>query len=321
MTTSDFPLLFSDLIDRQMLAGYRETPATWQAYVKRAVVRDFRQTKRYTMSGAESALEAVGESGEYPAAELADGEYGYSVKKYGRKLPISWETLINDDLGAFRDLPQRLSRASRRTEQKFATGLWIDENGPHASLYTVGYGNIVTGNPPLSVAALETAIGILLTQTDDEGEPIIIEAMRLVVPQTLQITARNILDALTLELSTSGGTALQKLVTPNWMREQLSIVVDYYVPFVASNANGRTTWGLFADPSDGQPALEMGFLQGHEEPEIFIKSPNAQRVGGGTANPLDGDFDTDSVIYKLRHVMGGARMNPKMTVASNGSGS
>jgi hypothetical protein len=36
---------------------------------------------------------------------------------------------------------------------------------------------------------------------------------------------------------------------------------------------------------------------------------------------MDGDFDTDTVEYKVRHVMGGTLMDPKAAVASNGSGS
>jgi hypothetical protein len=66
----------------------------------------------------------------------------------------------------------------------------------------------------------------------------------------------------------------------------------------------------------------MAFLRGWEDPAVFIKSANARRVGGGgDIDPLDGDFDTDSVAYKVRHVLGTAVVDPKATVASNGSGS
>ncbi len=63
------------------------------------------------------------------------------------------------------------------------------------------------------------------------------------------------------------------------------------------------------------------FLRGHEEPELFIKEPNARRVGGGPVDPMDGNFENDSIDYKVRHVLGVSRIDPKATVASNGSGS
>jgi hypothetical protein len=71
----------------------------------------------------------------------------------------------------------------------------------------------------------------------------------------------------------------------------------------------------------GRPISEIGFLRGYEAPQLFMKDPDAIRVGGGAVSPLDGDFDTDSIQYKLRHVFGGTLLDTKSAVASNGSGS
>jgi hypothetical protein len=67
-------------------------------------------------------------------------------------------------------------------------------------------------------------------------------------------------------------------------------------------------------------------------PELFMKMPNqvvigegrmgpgngAMAVGGSEANPMDGDFLTDSIIYKVRHVLGGTLLDPICAVASTG---
>jgi hypothetical protein len=63
----------------------------------------------------------------------------------------------------------------------------------------------------------------------------------------------------------------------------------------------------------------MGFLRGYETPQIFMKMPNQSTVGGGPS-PMDGDFDTDSIEYKVRHIFGGVAEDFKMTVASTGAG-
>ncbi|KAA3644553.1 MAG: hypothetical protein DWQ07_14130 [Chloroflexi bacterium] len=320
LSTSDFPQLFGDILDRQVLASYREWPRTYQNYVKTATVRDFRTVKRFRVDGGEGRLDEVDEQAAYPGSSLSDDEYGYAVKKHGRRMPFSWETMINDDLDALKDVPERFGRAARRTEEYFATTLWIDANGPHASLYAAGNNNIVTSNPALSIPALQTAMTVLAAQVDAEDEPIVVETVELVVAPALRITARNILNAIQLELTESGGSSDQKLIVENWMRNEVRLSVAPYIPTVASSANGNSTWGLFANPSD-RPALEMGFLRGHTEPEVFIKAPNAMRAGGGSVEPMAGDFETDSIEYKVRHVVGGGRMDPKMTVASNGSGS
>lgn len=322
MTTDDFPLLFGDVLDRQLLANYMETPGVYRNFCRIATVSDFRTVKRFHTSGSETPLDIVNEQAEYPETALDEGQYTYAVKKYGRRIPFAWETMINDDLDALKDVPARFGRAARRTEQKFAAGLYVDSTGPHGSLYTSGNSNIVTDNPVLSVSALQTAMTILAAQTDSGGDPIFIDAIHLVVPPALEITALNIMNAIQLNMNTSGGgTSAQTLETVNWMKNRVKLSVDYYIPNVASSSNGSTSWFLFADPNNGRPALEVGFLRGHTTPEIFIKAPNAQAVGGGAVTPMAGDFATDSIQYKVRHVLGGSRLDPKMTVASDGSGS
>lgn len=322
MTTSDFPYLFGDILDRQVLAAYREYPTTWQNYIKRGRVRDFRTVKRFSVYGADQVLGSViGQKGEYPYEEINENApYSYAVAKYGRKIRFAWETMINDDLDALKDQPERLGRAARRSEEKFATQLFVDASGPHASFYTVGNKNIVTGNPALSVAGLQTAMEILSQQTDENGEPIVIDTVELVYAPTLEVTVQNILNAITIEATEKGGTSARKLTIQNWMKTTFRPNKNPYIPIVASTANGNTSWFLFANPDNGRPAAELGFLIGHEEPEVFMKTPNQTRVGGG-ADAMDGDFETDAIEHKVRHVFGGTRMDPKMTVGSNGSGS
>lgn len=334
MTTSDFPQLFGDILDRQLLGSYREAPYSWNLIARRGLVADFRTARRYILDGAEGVLPEVAEQEEYSETHLTDNYYEYVVKKYGRKMAFSWEALLNDDLNALTDVPERMGRSARRSEERFVTTLFADANGPHASLYTSGNANIVNtangaaaNNPPLSITALQDAFTVLSKQTDTEDEPIAFDMVTLVVPPALKVTALNLLNALQIEVQTpdagepnGGGRDSQRLIAQNWMKNNLQLAVNHYLPLIATT-NGDTSWFLFASPAEGRPAIEIGFLRGHEEPEVFIKSSNAMRVGGGLSDPLDGDFDTDSVQYKVRHVFGGARMDPKMTVASNGSGS
>lgn len=324
LSTSDFPILMGDILDRQMLARYREWPVTWPAIARRATVRDFRKVRRIALGGAEGRYYPQYQKPELAepkeSNDLTETAYEYAVDVYERAIGVNWRMLVNDDLDAFRDIPDRLARGARRTEEYFATQLFVDSNGPHASFYTAGNGNVVTGNPPLSIAGLQKAMEILASQKDENGEPIFIEAVVLVTPPALEVTARNILNATELRIPATGASSDQQIVTANWMRNRVQLVVNPYIPVIASTANGNTSWFLFASPQNGRPALEIGFLRGFEEPALYQKAPNTQRVGG-TVDPTLGDFDTQEIRYKGVHVLGGTRVDPKMTVASNGSGS
>ena len=54
-------------------------------------------------------------------------------------------------------------------------------------------------------------------------------------------------------------------------------------------------WVLSADPAN-IPSIEVGFLNGQEEPELFVQD-----------NPSVGSmFTSDKTTYKIRHEYGGA---------------
>lgn len=323
LSTSDFPLLFADILDRQLLGYFRETTPTWQAYCHRSTVPDFRNVKRFAVDGAESVLPAIKERGEYKEAPLIDRKDEYAVTKFGRRIDLSWESIIDDDLDAFRRTPERLARAARRSESKFATELWVDSKGPSAKLYKAEFKNVVEANPVLSIESLQKAMLLLSEQRDFDGEPIVMDAVTLVVPPALEITAKNILNAVQIWITNEGGTEKEKLQAMNWMKNRVTLQVEPYIPIVASKENGSTMWALFADPNQGRPAIEMGFLRGYEDPSLYEKAPTSRRLGGG-GDALE-SFDEDSYAWRIRHVLGGTRLvetgGAKATVASSGKGS
>lgn len=329
MTTSDFPYLFGDVLDRQMLGNYREWPRVYPNFMRVARnVPDFRDVYRFAVDGAEGVLSSVPELDEYQFGSLSETRYNYAVAKYGRKMAFSWESIINDDFDSLaQSSPRRLGRAARRTENKIATQLYVDSTGPHASLYTSGNTNIINtsngaseDNPALDITALQDAMIVLGNMLDADSEPIMVETIELVVPPALEVTAMNMLNATDLNLNAMGGDTSNRVNVANWMRARMRLSVDPYIPVVASSSNGNTSWFLFAGAMADRPACEIGLLRGHNEPELFVKEPNARRVGGGMVNPLDGDFESDATEYKVRHVVGGTQLDGKSTVASNGSG-
>lgn len=333
MTTSDFPLYMAGSLDRGILGAYQEAPSVWPAYCGRQTVRDFRLNDVFAFDGLEARLDKVEQQAEYPEAALAETRYQWKVDKYGRRVAFAWELLVNDDLDGFAGIPNRFAKAARRTEDFLATGLHVDANGPHASFYTAGNKNIINAtnsglpftavNPVLSITALQQAFAVLGKMVDADGEPIAVDMAVLEVAPANMITAQNIMNATEIRINDEvggGGTVKSQINAQNWMRSRLTLVVNPYIPVIASTANGNTSWFLHASPSVGRPAFRVGFLRGYEEPGLYIKAPNMIRVGGGDVSPFEGDFDTDSIEQKVRHVVGGTRLDPKASIASNGSG-
>ena len=56
LTTSDFPLMFGDVLDRQVLAAYKATEPVWKKFMKQSTVQDFRTARRFAISGGDEVL-------------------------------------------------------------------------------------------------------------------------------------------------------------------------------------------------------------------------------------------------------------------------
>ena len=330
MTTSDFPNLFGDLLYRQLLGNYIPYPVTYPQYMRIEKLRDFRKLHMYAIDGGQGILTVVKEREPYPEIKFIETPYTVAVQKYGRRYGISFEMGVNDDLNAFAKRPGMMAVGARRSEEWLATGLLCNSAGPHSSFYTSGNKNIVTGNPILSIQGLQTAWTVLGSQLDADGQPIIVEGVTLVVPPALRITAENIAHALQIKVLSSGGnptgaasgggTPDQQIYAENWMKGKVTIAVNPYLPYI-NTTSGNTSWYLVANPADEtqRPAFVFAKMLGREDPQLFVKDPDSRMLGGGTSDPMEGNFDSDSIDYKLRHIIGAAQIDPKMTVASNGT--
>lgn len=322
MATSDFPLLFGDILDTRLLNQYTATPNTWSQYAQRGSVIDFRRTRMIALDGVQQPLYPANRKPENTGTQednsLTETPYYTNVEVYERGVSFNWRMLMNRRGDFLSRLPAFLTRAAVRTEEKFASDLYMDSTGPDATFFAAGNGNIVTSNPALSTAALKTALNMMYAQTDSGGDPIVIEGVILVVPPLLSLTADEITKAYQLEFVPATSAAGTRFTTPPWVN-RFKPVTNWYQPIVDVSANKHTTWYLFAQPQD-RPAMEVTFLTGYETPTLWQKAPNMQRLGGAI-DPIMGDYDDNSIHQKIMHIIGGTLIDPKMAVASNGSGS
>ena len=289
---------------------------------------------------------------EYPLRRRVISGYTDQLYKFGCRMDYSAESLFADDLDALKDTPALFGRASRRTEEKRATQLYATSGGPNGTFFSTANKNLINPtvapgcpytNPPLSIDAVKWALTVLAMQRDLDGEPISIESAVLVYPPALKVDAENILGARELWVNMEGGNVIQnaalnamtsgvRMVVANWAAKFAQGALNYYLP-VVDTTYGNTAWYIFATPRNGRPALQLSFLRGREAPQIYMKLPNQVAIGEGrmgpgagvmpgttNTNPMEGDFETDSIDYKVRHYIGGTLLDSVCAVASNGSG-
>ena len=115
LTRSDFPGILADSLGKAIRNGYETEPASHRLWVRVQPVADFKLQTRPIL-GSAPALAKVLEHGEYTRGPILDDAPSYRVEKFGRVVSLTWECLVNDNLGAFLRIQPAMGQAARRAE-------------------------------------------------------------------------------------------------------------------------------------------------------------------------------------------------------------
>lgn len=292
LNATSFDQALGDSITRRMLAVYASPEfADWKKIATITSLNDFR-TQRRIRFGGYGNLPVVNERQAYPQlSSPTDEEATYSPAKRGGTESVTIEMIRNDDVGVIRDIPRRLGRAAAQTLYEFVWDFLRTNAAVYDSvaLAAAGHGdNIVTAAlTPTQVAILRLA---MKNQTDmSNGKRLGLKAKYLIVPNDLEELAFHICTSLKA-LPDSSLPSTAEPAAPNFLRERVRlepIVVDYWTD--------TNNWWLAASP-DQTPMLEIGFLDGQQEPQLFVQDmPNVGSM-----------FNNDALTWKIYHPYGGA---------------
>lgn len=309
MSRSDFPILFGDVLYRRLVRAYQARPTVWQRVAQRVTVSDFRAHKLVDVLGGQGILSDIAELAPYPRRALEETEIEYKVGKTGAAIAYSWEAGVNDDLSVFQTLPERLAQAARLTEDRKVASVFATAAGPAAWLGT-------PDTKPLTPENLEAAIQRITSAEDEDGNPIIIDTPVLQVPQSLALTAQQIVDTVTVKTTSN---SREREIRGNGLTVTPEIVVNPHLTAIDKSAKAAATWYLHAGPNSERPAALGVFLTGHEAPDLRLRADAGVRLGGGAVDPMEGGFDRDDIEYRVRHVVAGARAFDDAVYVSTGS--
>lgn len=318
LATSDFQYLFGNFIGEELLERYEDAAPTWTQVAKRTTFNNFKPKRFIDMLGGRSILDPVAQGAPFPERNVSEAAYKLRIGKLGARISLYWEMIINDDLDAFRQLPDDLAIGARDTEQYTVTSMLASPNGPNATYFNAQNGNLLAGNPALSNDSLQAGLEIMLNKRDAQGRPIIVKTATLSVPPALQFQARRILAATEIRTTNPDGT--ETIIGGNQLTGLVQVNVDPWLPVVDESASANTAWYLTPDPNGRRPSFALGFLAGHDVPDLRKKSQQGTSIGGGSLAPEDGDFEDDGVAYRVRHILGGGAVDLTATLASKGTG-
>ena len=290
MTTAHFTSYFGDALSRMFYADYEYQRGEWPAYTYADTAPDFRDVDRFRMSEP-GTLYRRREKAEAKATYVAESEIHYGVAEYARQFDISWQTLVNDDLGKLKETPNRMANAAARFEDGFVSALYDNAT---TQAFIAGLGAPWSGTGRLTAANLAIGINAMMQRVDAGGNAIQIRRIHLVIPPILRQQA-----AVLLQSELMAGTPNNdKNIFPQFLA---GIHVDPYITTVGANV----PWYLFAAPSE-IPTVTVARQQGWPAPITVMKKSNIELISGSApAAFLMGSFATGDIEYEVVDVIGG----------------
>jgi hypothetical protein len=279
IASTTFGDALGDSITRRMQAVYTGLTNldSWKKVATWGPVNDFRTQERVRIGGYGN-LPAVAQGDPYAAlTSPGDDKATYAVTKRGGTEDVTLEAIKNDDVQALRRIPVELALAAKNTLYEFVFDFFRSNPTIHdaKALYHADHANLFT--VALSAAEFAAHRLAMLKQTrTGSGKRLATGPASILVPFELQELAFNLF----VRNQNLDKTFVQT-INPD------VIPVDYWTD--------ATDWCTVASPTV-LPVLEIGFLDGREDPELFVQdTPNQGSM-----------FSNDKLTYKIRHIYGGA---------------
>jgi hypothetical protein len=209
------------------------------------------------------------EGGEYTAGTLVEGKATWHLSTYARKLLVSRQALINDDLSSLDRTPAILGRGCRLMEsnkawelittgsltggQSYGGGGITGIDG--AALFAQAHANTDTGT--IGIDGVNKGVVKMGAQKDIAGNELNLEPSYLIVPRALRTTALQFLFPTGYAPAQLTGAAAS-----NPFAGGMQLIVE-------SRLDTRSTalWYLAASPTRIE-MLEYGYLEGEPGPTI-----------------------------------------------------
>lgn len=249
-STSDFPLLLENAVNKAMLPGYQQAAPTYRTWSAQRAFADHRAHRFLRLGDFPGLTEITAEGGEPTYGTVSENRETVTPKEFGTGIVIGRRALISDDLGALASLTGLIGARVAAEENRlvYAHLLSNPTLADSVALFHASHGNLPTA-ADITVDAVAAAVKALRSQKSLDGVPLNIVPRYLVIGPDKELAARKLLAAIIANQASN--------VNP-WSG-MLELVVD-------ANITGNK-WFVFADPGT-YPVIVHGYVAGTSGPAV-----------------------------------------------------
>lgn len=254
--------IFTTSVNAMLLMAYMEIGDTTAAWTRESDVADFKTNERIRMK-AISGLSKLPRGGEADHLNRTDTAESYKIARYAGQFVIDDQDIIDDSMNALSDMPSEMGKlaARLRPDLVYAILLANPTMADTVALFSAAgtRGNLGTSTA-FSGANLKASITAMRLMQEN-GVNIGLTATHLLVPATLDYTARELINSTAIASGNTSGqgtfNSLQNVVTPISEERLENGVTD---PASGTAYSGSaSTWFLVSTQAN---TIEVGYLRG-----------------------------------------------------------
>lgn len=173
-SSSDFPNLTGNVLNRSLRRGYDEMPKTFVPWTAKETVNDLRDVHLLNL-GVASNLDETPEGAAATYGTIGESKEVYKLLEYTKIIGVTQKVILNDDLRAFTKVPKALGQSAARKEsdivyEQLTTGaLGATMGADNKALFHADHSN-TTDALYTTVDGLATLFALIENQTADDGE-------------------------------------------------------------------------------------------------------------------------------------------------------
>ena len=254
-STSDFPAIFENAMNKTLEGRYALAQPTFKQFSRQRNYRDFRPHTSVSV-GDFPMLQKVLETGEIKAGNFGEGKESSQAFSYARRIQISRQMLINDDLGAIADLLSSYGATVALFEEiTFYATAFNGKLADGKTVFHADHANLAGAGTAIDVDNIGVGRAAMGKQKSLEGNPLLSNSPRFLLTGPDQSTAaEKILASITPATAASVNPFSGKLV-----------------PIETSQISGNA-WHLLGAPDQGSN-WRWGYLEGYEAPRVRMDEP------------------------------------------------
>ncbi|NLX60483.1 MAG: hypothetical protein GXY74_15515 [Phycisphaerae bacterium] len=279
-STGSLSAILSNVGGKFLLEGFNSIEQAWREIAGTRPVNDFKETTAYRLL-ATGTFEKVGPDGEVKHGTLGSESFANKADTYGKMFGITRTDIINDDLGAFTQVPTDVGILAGKT---LNVVFWTEFLN-NAEFFTTDRGNYLAGaGTALSFASLAAAEAAYAAIKGPDDHPLGVMPTRLLAPMALRTTG----DALYAATEIRDTTASTKYPVTNTLAGRYRPIYSQYLSDPKIAGYSTTAWYLVVgQPGGAIQVIEVVFLDGRQTPTIETVEPDAHYLGQGFRGVFD----------------------------------